>query len=207
MMTKSRMIYGTVLLIAVVVLIWDKTAKRDPVSRPQSTQARPIASPRRATTAVDPKTTASAPLDILDKLPNIPPELMKSEENFLVRKIRNIMQKMMWPPFAHITPVSDYSFTRDLFMATEEFTAAVYPMKPKPIPVVEKRQNKINYIEQAQTLQLSGILIGVHGSYAIINQEVIYQGEHIGPYRLLEVKPESVILGIEKERIPLYLVE
>ena len=201
------MIYITVFLIAAVVLIWDKTANQDSVSQPQTTQARPTVSPRRVTPAVDPKAPSSAPSAFIDVLPNIPPELMKSEENFLVRKIHNIMQKLLWPPFPLGSALSDYSLPRDLFMATEEFTAAVNPPKPEPKPEVEKKENKLNYTEQAQTLQLSGILIGVHGSYAIINQEVIYQGEHIGPYRLLEVKPDSVILGVEKERIPLYLEE
>ncbi len=117
------------------------------------------------------------------------------------------MQKIMWPPFTLASPLYDYSFTRDLFTATEEFSAATNSSKSEIKAVVIKSKNKINPVEQAQTLQLSGILIGVHGSYAIINQEIIYRGAHIGPYRLLEVKPNSVILGIEKERIPLYLVE
>ena len=143
MMKKSRIIYITVLLIAVVVLIWDKTANQDSVSQPQTTQARPTVSPRRATPVVDPKAPSSPPSEFIDVLPNIPPELMKSEENFLVRKIRKT-QKLMWPPFALVSTLSDNSFTRDLFTATEEFTAAVNPPKPEPKPVVEKKENKIN---------------------------------------------------------------
>ena len=208
-MKKSRMIYIAVLLIAVVVLIWDKTANRDSVSQPSTAQARPKTSSRRMAPAVGPKTPDSNPPEFIEVLPNIPPELMRSKENFIIRKTRNITEKLFWPPMDLVSRISDHSFTRDLFVATEEFLAVTKtnPPEPNPEPKPEDlRKQKIkNYWDQSRQLKLSGTLIGEKTSYAIINREVFFQGDHIGPYRLVEVKTDAVILEVDTIQIPLYL--
>jgi len=212
-MKKSRMIYIVVLLIAVAVLIWDKTATRNSVSQPSTAQARPKISSRRVASAVDPMTPSSSPSDYIDVLPNIPPELMRSEESFIIRKTRNLTEKLFWPPIDLISRISDHSFTRDLFVATEEFLAVTNTHPPDPDPNPEPtpedllKQKIKKYWDQARQLKLSGTLIGENTSYAIINQEVFFQGDHIGPYLLVEVKTDSVIMEIDTIQIPLYLEE
>ena len=205
------MIYIAVLLIAVAVLIWDKTANRDSVSQPSTAQARPKISSRRMTPAVSSKAPQSNPPEFIDVLPNIPPELMRSEESFIIRKTRNLTEKLFWPPIDLVSRISDHSFTRDLFVATDEFLTVTKtnPPEPNPEPNPEDllKQKIKKYWDQARQLKLSGTLIGENTSYAIINQEVFFQGDHIGPYCLVEVKTDAVVTEIDGIQIPLYLEE
>ena len=110
-----------------------------------------------------------------------------------------------------VSRISDHSFTRDLFVATDEFLTVTKtnPPEPNPEPNPEDllKQKIKRYWDQARQLKLSGTLIGENTSYAIINQEVFFQGDHIGPYCLVEVKTDAVVTEIDGIQIPLYLEE
>jgi hypothetical protein len=210
-MTKSRMIFIAVLLVAVAVLIWDKTANKESVSQPQAAQARPNRSTHRTAPAVGPKVSETNLAGAMDIPAHIPAELMKSEESYMIRKTRNIMQKLLWPPFDLSLSISDLSATRDLFRATAEYLAATQTdppepqSEPDPEDLLKKKIKK--YWDKAREMKLSGTLIGENRSYAIINQDVLFEGDDIGPYQLVEVRSDAVILEIESVRIPLYLEE
>lgn len=205
-MNKSRIIYIAGAIIAVAVLIWDKTANQDSISAPQDAGAYPVG-PQRVAPTGDPAETSSESLEDMDELSNIPPMMMKSESPFFLRMLRNITQKLIGPPRNLAPSLPEDSFTRDLFMATDEFASAINLSESTEHSKEGKNGANNNYAQHAKTLQLSGILIGTHGAYAIIDQEVIYQGQHIGPYHLLEINSDSVMLGIENERMLLYLEE
>ena len=210
-MTKSRMIYIAVLLVAILVLIWDKTADKESVSQPRTAQARPNRSIHRTVPAIDSQVSVSNISGAMDMPVHIPADLMKSPNGYMIRKTRNVMQKLLWPPFDLSISISDFSATRDLFRATAEYLAATQTVLPEPQAEPDpedllKRKIK-KYWDKAREMKLSGTLIAENRSYAIINQDVLFEGDTIGPYQLVEVRSDAVILEIESVRIPLYLEE
>lgn len=204
-MNKSRIIYITGLLIALGVLIWDKTANRNSVSSPQTAGAYPVESQRIETSSGDTKTTSHSLWENIEELPDIPQNWLKSETPFLARTMRNITQKIIIPTWEQVSASSENALTRDLFMATEEFTTALNRPENGARMKQANDQNHIDHARNAKTLQLSGILIGTHDAYAVIDREVMHQGEHIGPYHIGKIESDFVVLSIEEQQIPLYL--
>ena len=88
--------------------------------------------------------------------------------------------------------------TRDVFAASDGFLKAINrqvdqklepPMPPDP----------------RDALCLSGIVIGQHTRYAMINEQVFYPGQYIGGYRLDDVKNDFVTLKKNDEQIILFI--
>jgi len=59
-MNKTRMIYLAILILAALVLIWDKTASRDSITNPAPSMARPVPAPSSPTT--------DSPASLLDEI-------------------------------------------------------------------------------------------------------------------------------------------
>jgi hypothetical protein len=84
---------------------------------------------------------------------------------------------------------------RDIFMATEEMQRLFY------VPPAEEEDSETDTLAaQISQLTISGILIAPDRRWTMINDEVVYTGQTIGPYRLVEVKPNAVVLEIDSEQ-------
>ena len=59
----------------------------------------------------------------------------------------------------------------------------------------------------AHKLQLSGIIISSEFRCALIDENVVFLGENIGPFLLREIKSDRVILDADADSITLYLDE
>jgi len=86
-------------------------------------------------------------------------------------------------------------YTRDLFVESQEFLAALSRH--------DEEDPRQKLIDLAGQLQLSGILIDSRYRCALINDQVLFVGDYIGPYRLQAVYPDSVCLQVKDEQITL----
>ena len=202
-MTKSRKIYIGVLILATGALILDKTVLHPSVSAPQTTQAR-IAVPV-------PPNTASTINNIKEPIP-IPkspdsnePENLPNLNTFEPTPVtvQNVVSKLLGVISGDPSPTNLPNKNRDLFSASDDFISAIRlaPINlPEPNVVSqEKPQGPV------LPLKLTGIVIGPYRSSAYINGEVFFLNQNIGPYTLLSVNPDSVVLTIKNERITLFL--
>jgi hypothetical protein len=199
-MTKSRIIFLLVLTIAILVLIWDKTANQGVVSGPSSTQAQ--------TESPQPHDISNDQLNPGDTSDNItstgidsvsgqstPPVLSDSGP-----PTRKALQRFLHVLGDSPEQPSGSADTRNLFAASEKFLAAV-----RTTPAVDQPQQE--QWDLAHKLQLSGIVISSEFRCALIDENVVFLGENIGPFRLRKIESDRVILDIDSDSITLYLDE
>jgi len=177
-MSTSRKIYIVVLFIFLLVLIWDKTSHRPSATEPQSTSAQVQPAPKRDVTLRD----------------SAFEENLESSLKSAVKPISG-SQEFLHPPFATQIDKTKPGETRNLFMATDEFNRLVSKKSQKA------EQSQKDLIDLG--LKLSGILIGNKNSCVLINGEVVFLGQHIGPYRLVKINPESIVLQADSQCITL----
>ncbi|KPK78246.1 MAG: hypothetical protein AMJ79_00095 [Phycisphaerae bacterium SM23_30] len=203
-MTKSRKIYVGILITAISALIFDKAVLRPSVSEPQTTLARPAQSPTPDTNVAPP---VEKPLDqqfpfpvspVLSATTSLSAETTSGTANNSTLSLKEAVHKVLHAIGSGLAPPEVPHETRDLFAASDEFLSALRNNSPlqddqkaPPIPTM--------------TLHLTGILIGPENRCAVINNEVLFCGQNIGPYQVLEIYPDQVILAIQSERITLFL--
>ena len=175
-MATSRKIYIAVLVLALAVLIWDKGLNPDSVSTPQSIQAQP---------------QPAVPSDEPDGYSNNNP-IVSAEPILPVKNpgetIRHLIQSR--------TDENISANTRNLFVVSEKMLLTMGNSQPET-------EKQAQLAQQISTLELSTIMIIGKTRCAMINHEVLYPGQYIGPYRLAQVKSDAVILEYNSERITL----
>ena len=184
-MTKTRLLYIVVLAIALLILLWDRTHSGRGVSGPAVTHA------GRADLD-DPKLAHKAsPFDgELTAEPFEPATRRKSVSDSLNDPNRPVACQDR-PPRSR----------RDVFLISPQFSRALQPQPdPSAAPAAAPA-------DKARQLRLSAIILRGQDSCALINDEVVFIGRHIGPYRLLHLKTDRAVLEVGGENIELILGE
>ena len=183
-MTTSKKIYLTVLIVALGVLVTDKVLLRPSITQPQTSRA---AAPSHA--LLSDRVTLDPPG--IDPM-SIPPSPVTPHT--LWSDLWQRMEKVL--PLPH--PNTAGLPIRNLFIPSEEMKDLLTPK------TAEKQKPKLE--EQITHLKLSGIVITPQRCYALINDQVVLLGELIGPYRLIKITPNEVILQDGEDRITLSFV-
>ena len=168
-MSKSRIIYIGVFVVSVAVLIWDRSTQSQS-SMTQSVQ------PQR--------------MLIMDKK-NINPQsdwdLTPSVLNILSQNSSNNGHWQDEPDGPH----------RNLFTLSEQFHELI-KIDPAPqnrlTPQGTRKDEFLDTVELAKQLRLTSILIGPNQNYVVINGQVVFVGQNIGPFRLNRIYEEAVQL-------------
>ncbi len=185
-MSRARILYLSVLIIAVLALIWDKTSNDTSITEPQSTQAQ-TASPPEAVIPVN-SSTKNEKTAVL---------VYPSSWNPMPTGQESPSQSKSWD-HPHETG-GDPRAIRNLFAVSESFRT-VTRKKEKPQP-------EEDILELAGQLRLSGTLAGGQKRCALINDQVVFPGDLIGSYILAEIGPDYVILGYGRKQIKLVRTE
>ncbi len=173
-MTKSRFIYLGILAVAAAALIWDKTVNDVPwMGAAQAT----------ATAATD--AAASA-----DSVPTTPQAGWQ-----LSPQVREVLDNLSRADGTGPTGWEETTVQRDLFAPTPAFASLIQ------VPDQGQPQKDIHRL--AEQLHLSTILIGPGQDYVIINGEVVGEGDTIGPYEVVRIERETVVVQVENELIRL----
>ena len=88
--------------------------------------------------------------------------------------------------------------TRNLFIASEQLLSLLDRNE-------HKNNASANLEEQLIQLKLSSIIILSRRQCAMINNEILFPGDTIGPYRLIEIRTGSVVLQFDSEQTTLPL--
>lgn len=197
-MTKSRVIYILALCMALLALIWDKTAHRSLLSRLPSAQAQ-AELPRDRGVAPAPLGSDGAKTNVVTSTSSGPPVRTTP----LTPHAATLTDRPALPNVFRVlndfsTKTSGAPKIRNLFIASQNFQAALRqsPLLDSP----EEQQDQLKY-----KLQLSGIIIGSKFRGALIDEMVVFPGDNIGPFRLQEIYADRVILQTSSERLTLSL--
>ena len=179
-MTLSRNIYIAVLVIAISVLLWDKTTKQTTENEHPSKLSQAKHQPELPIKKHTPFT--HSPI-ITKKYTTQTPPL-----NTLWQKAHHILTFSL-----DHTPTHP---TRDLFSPTESLQDA---------PCISSKQNDSSEIipEKINLPAITGIIIAPHKQCAMINDLVLFPGNYIGPYQIIQIKSDSVVLQSDEQLITL----
>ncbi|MCP4709818.1 MAG: hypothetical protein GY869_14440 [Planctomycetes bacterium] len=202
-MTKSRKIYLGILLLAGGSLILDKTVLQPSVTKPQDTQANeaksaPPNTPPASNVWAEPTSTPKSP-------GNFEPKNFPNSNTFVQTpsKVKNVISKLVGAISGNPSPPNLHNENRDLFSASDDFISAISltPINPpEPNDLSEEKPESLT-----MTLKITGIVIGPYRNSAYINDEVLFLNQNIGPYTVLGINPDSVVLASKNERLILIL--
>ena len=114
-----------------------------------------------------------------------------------VTAVENPGQKIQnFPPLSAEQPKTNQ--TRNLFVASEQLISLLDHNK-------YGNNASAHPEEQLIQLRLSSIIMSSRRQCAMINDDVLYPGDTIGPYRLIEVRTGSVVLQLDSEQTTLLL--
>jgi hypothetical protein len=174
------MIYIAALVIAIFVLFWDKTSSDHSVTQPKSTQGNTLP-------AALPKSTFTENLNVESDF--------SSDMSFCNDKETQILSE---PKYSYT--IADMSEgVRNLFAASDELIALTQKQE------LSQQEEEIEKLISG--IHLTGILIGTRRSCVLINGQVVFRGDDIGPYRLEEIGQDRVILGYKENTLELLLAE
>jgi len=202
-MTKSRKIYIGILILAAGALTLDKTVCRPSVSNPQSTQAHAVkpVRPGAAEASNNSVEPAATPISPGAADPETAANLNTVKQTPL--KVKNVATKLLGIFTGDAAPANLPNKNRDLFSASDDFISAI---SLAPITPPEPNNLTEDIIKTpAFQIKLSGIVIGPCRRSACINDEVFFPDQNIGPYKVLKINPDSVVLANKNERLTLFL--
>ena len=93
---------------------------------------------------------------------------------------------------------------RDLFAPSRQFRDLIEiepAQKDRPAPPAAKSDKPLDAVQLAKQLQLTSILVGQNQSCAVINGQIIFVGQAIGPFQLKRVYGDTILLQRGKELI------
>lgn len=172
-MNNKRIIYIAVLVIAVVVLIWDKSTQTSDESSLPIQSGRKVVPQNRVVPSNAPALAASTDS----------PKTNNDSMGILAELTVTLKQSLLRPIKSDSRPITK----RDIFSASKDFLEAIDNSSGRD----SDEANKIDY---KSLLFLAGTVIGPDTRYAIINQQVLFPGQYIGRYRLEDVINNAVIL-------------
>ncbi|MBN1765053.1 MAG: hypothetical protein JW860_07340, partial [Sedimentisphaerales bacterium] len=100
--------------------------------------------------------------------------------------------KQIMPPLNTGTAADN---ERNLFVATELFLSKLH-LDQNPNPDSTPSRTILT-----DNLKLTGIMITDSNRWAMINDQVLFLNQSIGPFRLVDIQPESVALAAGQEKI------
>ena len=184
--------------MALAVLIWDKTANQGSLTGPTSVQATPDSFSSHAGPDNPQNKGITPALGTSSQNPPVPHKnLPLPDQTVSEPGNRKILQKLIDKMNGLSTPSDKQTVTRDLFVASDKFKEAL-----GPDPTDNDQQKQSEYV---LSLQLSGILISSNLSCALIDEQVVFPGDNIGPFLLKHIAFELVVLEAEGKLITLYL--
>ena len=176
-MNTSRKIYIAVLVMALMVLAWDKTVRQRSVTDPLPANAQSRIQPPQSCGSQNPGFQVPSLQTIIEPPAFVPENPVETNHDFL--------------PLPAERPKTIQ--TRNLFVASEQL-----------ISLLDRNEHENNAShhpeEQLIPLRLSSIIISSRRPCAMINDEILFFGDTIGPYRLIEILAGSVVLQIDSEQ-------
>jgi len=181
-MNTSRKIYIVVLVMALMVLAWDKTVRQRSVTDPLPANAQSRIQPPQSSGSQNPNLQVPSPQTIVEPPASVPENLVETSQDFL--------------PLPAERPKTTQ--TRNLFTASEQLLSLLGN---------NKYGNDTSGYPEKQPIQLrlSSIIISSRRPCAMINDEILFFGDTIGPYRLIEICAGSVVLQFDSEQTTLPL--
>jgi|GEM_PF-2311190 len=209
-MTTSRKIAIAALLVAIGVLVWDKTRPDGSITQPASAQAHNATTNKLATAPPPGPTNDSDTLST----PDVPPaddSLLASLEkidfdawlypapdtpqplrlqDLALQPSANPLAACLKALIGPVCPPQNQpldSLPRDLFTASPTFLSTI----EEKVPVSQSSQQP----DLPATLPvLSGILIGQDYRCALLDGRLVFLGKIIGPWELVNVQPDKIEL-------------
>ncbi|MCK5269456.1 MAG: hypothetical protein KAJ46_01675 [Sedimentisphaerales bacterium] len=176
-MITSRKIYIAVLVMVLTVLAWDKTVRQRSVTDPQPADAQSRIQPPQSPGSQNPGFQAPNPRTLIEPPVSALENPVEINHDFL--------------PLPAERPKTIQ--TRNLFVASEQL-----------ISLLDRNEHENNAShhpeEQLIPLRLSSIIISSRRPCAMINDEILFFGDTIGPYRLIEIRAGSVVLQFDSEQ-------
>ena len=167
------MIYLGVFVISIAVLIWDQSTQNQSDRLTQSVQAQRIGVSEKRQTKVQ------ADWDLTPGVLNILSQNNHSEH---------------WQDEQKRTH-------RNLFAPSRQFRDLI-EIEPAPAALEGPKTDKpLDAVQLAKQLQLTSVLIGRNQSCAVINGQIIFVGQDIGPFRLMQIHEDAILLQREKSLI------
>lgn len=171
-MTTSRKIYLLVLVLAIGVLIWDKAINAPSASSPASAQAIHASPP-----PVSPPTIPD---------PGTAEQMISTPDIRTLQSLRDLS-------LSSVNSSDNFSSPqRDIFQISSAFQ--------KKLLESRKQNPRFREALPAPMPQLKAILIADRNQYALLDDEILGPGQTIGPYRLLQVRKNSVLLSGPQDR-------
>ena len=193
-MNKSRKIYIGILVSALLILWWDKSANRESATNPQPSQAKSVVTTfDRDITRTTINTVPVFSQDTVAQLQTTATEVQSPKTPDVSIMAKKLLQVLAPDRGEQQNSLS----TRNLFVASEELQSA--------LELLEQKAGAAMEFNPAEHFTLSGTIIGTTHRYALINGEVIFPGEYIGPYQVRQICPDAVILHLRDQQITLYL--
>jgi len=177
-MTRHRKIYLALLTLACVGLLLDKTVLRPTGPEPSAaSQAAPHTS-SPSVTPVDPAPVPEGSSSTIDPV-------VSDNLSFLSRLARS----------AFASSDDTQSSQRDLFSPEPSYLDAVTPPPPEPQPDEIARQ------QQRLSLQVTGLAAWPGGACAFIHNQVLFPGQSIHGWKLVEIRQHGVVLQKHDQRL------
>jgi hypothetical protein len=161
-MTKSRLIYLIIMIIALLGLGWDKFINPNSATNPLTSQA---------------ESTQTRPTDSKEDMSQW------TQSPFVQRVLNQQIQKTNSPLEAP---------DRNLFAPNDQFRQNTYRT---PHESLESKD--------FSNLRLTTISKGSDQDHVLINSQLVKIGEAIGPYRLIKINREEIVLHKDKQHITL----
>ena len=175
------MIYVAVLIIGVIVLAWDKLG-----NSAQSVKQAVAAGTNRK------NSQTSAGLDkVADIDTFLTPRVMLTLDYMQNRNSQN-------SPAAETSAPAN---SRDIFTPSQNYLNLL------PHKTTSPADSDDSQTDQSLSLSLSGVAINNNLSCAVINNQIIPLGGMIGPYRLVKLHPEYVLVQIDQNIKQIKLAE
>lgn len=190
-MTRQRMIFIGILVIALGALIWDKTRSGSSLA-PASAEAVANAPARELFASA-----AAAHPGAVDPL--------NRAERAESQKIQKLLATLSRPG-TNYDSSNPGAVPRNLFRPPDQFlrqaraiTQGTDPSRPQ----AQLSQEKARQLAAIRSKKLLGTLISPGRSCANIDGSIIALGQFIGPFRLVSIYPERVVLQKEADFINL----
>jgi len=173
------MIYVAILVVAIGVLIWDKISQ----------QSEQTLHPEAYGNTFNSGTLSQNAGKLVTPGENIANESLSSSSSNIERL--TLVLNQIEPVEVKAQQVIPHQ--RDIFAATDDFL--------KMVQISSSDEIIDNQAETQITLQLSSIIIGQRNRYALINNQIVCQGQYIGPYCVQNINENSVVLTGNNQRL------
>jgi len=161
-MTKSRIMYLLIMIVALLGLGWDKFINPNSATSPQASEAQST------------QTSPDDPQDDISQWANSP-------------YVQRVLNQQNQKKNSH-----QDALDRNLFAPNDNFR--------------QQTRSLANGTQETETfndLLLTTISKGSDKDHVLINSQIVKIGEAIGPYRLIEINREEVVLHKDKKHITL----